>query len=213
MFAVLVLLAAAIAQPPTVPDSPVADVPARFFLLLFGSDAGKLRPGRTHTWATYVKAEGERVVDQSTISWLPADRHINAGRPLRPEAGVNLGLQATLRWVHDDKQKVTLFGPYETDAARFATAQTEAALLESGRVNYRAASSPSGMPPGLANCITAVGSVEPAVARRLPMRQFGRRGTAWAARQIESAGEVKVADADWLLTVLGLNDESIHRYR
>lgn len=209
----LVLLAASLVQPPTVPDSPTGVEPARYFLLLFGSDAGPLRPGRTHTWATYVRAEGERVADSLTISWLPADLHVNPGRPLKPEAGVNLGLHETLKWVRDGGQRVTLFGPYETDAARFAVAQTERDLLDGGRVSYRAASSPFGMPPGLANCITAVGSVEPAVARRLPVRQFGRRGTGKAARQIEAGGEVRPADADWLLPALGLADGTIHRHR
>ena len=196
------LAALSLAQPPTVPDSPGAVESFRYFLLLFGSDAGPLRPARTHTWATYVKAEGRHVAEAVTISWLPADLVVNPLRPLRPEAGVNLTLADTLKWVREGGQRVTLFGPYEVDAARFVVAQTERELLDGGRVSYRAASSPAGMPPGLANCITAVGSVEPAVARRLPVRQFGRRGTAKAARDIEAGGAVKPADADWLLAAL-----------
>ena len=207
--AVLLLLAVFLTPPPTVPDAPAAD----FYLLLFGSDAGPLRPARTHTWATYAKADGRRVAEQVTISWLPADAVINPLRPRRPEAGVNLDLLDTLRFVRSQDQKVTLFGPYAVDAARFAVAQTEAELLVSGRVSYRAASDPRGMPPGLANCITAVGSVEPAVARRLPVHQFGRRGTARAAWDVEAAGTVRPADADWLLPALGLDPATVTRHR
>ncbi len=208
------LVALSLAQPPTVPDSPTAIEAPRYYLLLFGSDAGPLRPARTHTWATYAKADGHRMVEHVSISWLPADLVINPLRPLRPEAGANLGLADTFRFVLDQGQKVTLFGPYEVDAVRFAVAQTERELLDGGRVSYRAASSPGGMPPGLANCITAVGSVEPAVARRIPVRQFGRRGTAKAAREIVTEGTaVRVADAEWLLPALGLDAGSITRHR
>ena len=207
------LLAAALAQPPTVPDSPTAE-PARYFLLLFGSDAGPLRPARTHTWATYVRADGHAVAEAVTVSWLPADLVINPLRPRRPEAGVNLGLPETLKFVQDQGQKTVLFGPYQIDQARFVVAQTERELLDGGRVSYRAASDPRGMPPGLANCITAVGSVEPAVARRLPTFQYGRRGTGKAARDIEAGGTVKAADADWLLPALGLDSSAIsHQVR
>ena len=207
------LVALALAQPPTVPDAPPADDPARYFLLLFGSDAGPLKPARTHTWATYVKADGRRVADAVTVSWLPADLVINPLRPRRPEAGVNLGLHETLRFVLDQHQRVTLFGPYTVEAARFVVAQTERELLDGGRVSYRAASDPRGMPPGLANCITAVGSVEPAVARRLPTFQYGRRGTARAARDIAADGTVRATHADWLLPALGLEPYPITRHR
>ena len=204
------LLVAALAQPPAVPDSPGVD-PARFYLLLFGSDAGPLRPARTHTWATYVRADGRRLAEDVTVSWLPADLAINPLRGRRPEAGVNLNLHETFRFVLGQGQQVTLFGPYEIDSARFVVAQTERDLLEGGRVSYRAASDPRGMPPGLANCITAVGSVEPSVARRLPTFQYGRRGTAKAARDVEQGGTVKAADADWLLPALGLDQFPISR--
>lgn len=214
------LAALLLAQPPTVPDSPAAPPgvePARYFMLLFGSDAGPLRPARTHTWATYCKATpagGGRLVEHVTVSWLPADLGIDAARPLRPEVGVNLGLHDTLRFVAGQGQKTTLFGPYEVDAARYAVAQTEQELLESGRVSYRAFSAPRGMPSGLSNCITAVAAVEPALERNLPLRQIGRRGTAKVARTVEAADTVRKApDADWLLPALGLDKVSLTRHR
>lgn len=206
------LAALSLVQPPVVPDSPAgAGDPARYYLLLFGSDAGPLRPAATHTWAIYCKvspaAAGNRLVEHVTISWLPADLGIHTRRPLKPEAGVNLGLTDTLKFVTAQGQETTLFGPYEVDAARYAVAQTERELLDGGRVSYRAASSPRGMPPGLSNCITAVAAVEPALGRKLPLGQFGRRGTARAARTIEASGTAvrPAGDADWLLPALGLD--------
>lgn len=219
------LAALALAQPPTVPDSPAAPAatapaadPARYYFLLFGSDAGPLRPAATHTWATYCKvtpAGGGRQVEHVTVSWLPADLTIHARRPLKPEAGANIGLHDTLRLVAGQGQQTTLFGPYEVDAARYAVAQTEKELLDSGRVSYRPASSPRGMPPGLSNCITAVAAVEPALDRSLPLLQFGRRGTAKAARTIEATDSSvrKAPDADWLLPALGLDKLPITRSR
>jgi hypothetical protein len=194
--------------PPTVPDRPTD-----FYLLLFGSDAGPLRPARTHTWATYVKAADRRILAQVTVSWFPADLAVNPGRAFRPEAGVNLSLADTFRVVAEQKQAATAFGPYRIDEARYAVAETERELLESGKVSYRAASAPRGMPAGLANCVTAVGSVEPAVGRKLGLFQFGRRGTARAAQDLQADGGVAKVEADWLFAELGLDRLPHTRHR
>ena len=90
----------------------------RYYLLLFGSESVPKRAVLTHTWGTVVRvpsppADGSPpAVEAHTISWMPETFVI---RPFRfsVEAGVNLDLPATVRFVSGQGQRVTLFGPHE----------------------------------------------------------------------------------------------------
>src|SRR5437870_1279276 len=72
----------------------------RYYLLLFGSQDQSRRPKYTHTWATIVRAISrpgatEPVLDEHTISWLPAKMDITPLN-LRVEPGRNVGLHETI---------------------------------------------------------------------------------------------------------------------
>lgn len=203
----LVLLAAAhltptaAAQPP--PDG------SRYYVLFFGADAGRLRPTRAHTWATYVRAtptaDGSVVVEPLTISWLPADGSINVLRPFRPEPGVNLSLHESLGYAAGRGARVAMWGPYETDALRYYLAARQVGLLESGAIAYRAVDS-FGHRPGVDHCVHAVTGADPVLAgRRQPVGRIGRQGTAELVGQYIRTGAIDpTVRHDWLVPALGL---------
>jgi hypothetical protein len=204
----LALLAAACLTP-TASAQP-APHGSRYYVLFFGADAGRFRPTRAHTWATYVRAtptaDGSVVVEPLTISWLPADGSINALRPFRPEPGVNLSLHQSLGYAASRGARVAMWGPYETDALRYHLAAQQAGLLlQGGAIAYRAVDS-FGNRPGVDHCVHAVTGADPVLAgRRQPVGRIGRRGTADLVGQYARAGAFDpTVRHDWLLPVLGL---------
>jgi hypothetical protein len=89
-----------------------------YYVLIFGSQLPVAIPRYTHTWATMVKTSEPpggpcRVLEVQTISWMPATLDIH---PLRcwVECGANLDLCTTLHEVLRHKERVSLWGPYET---------------------------------------------------------------------------------------------------
>jgi hypothetical protein len=177
--------------------------------MFFGADAGRFRPTRAHTWATYVRttptAEGSLLVEPLTISWLPSDGSINSLRPFRPEPGVNLSLQQTMGYVASRGAQVKMWGPYETDAHRYHLAVQQAGLLQSGAIAYRAVDS-FGNRPGMDHCVHAVTGADPVLAgRRQPMWRIGRKGTANLVGQYVQTGAFDpTVRHDWLIPALGL---------
>jgi hypothetical protein len=201
LFAAATLAPTAAAQP--IPVGP------RYYVMFFGADAGRFRPTRAHTWATYVRAtptaDGSIFVEPVTISWLPADGSINALRPFRPEPGVNLSLHQSLQHAADDRAGVAMWGPYETDVLRYQLAVHQAGRLQSGAISYRAVDS-FGNRPGTDHCVHAVTGADPVLAgRRQPVGRIGRRGTAELVGQYAAAGAFDpTVRHEWLLPALGL---------
>jgi hypothetical protein len=193
--------------------------PARYYVLLFGSDVGPLRPGRTHTWATYVRATpaagGTVTLDPVTVSWLPADGRIDVFRPLRTETGQNPGLHETFTHVLGNGEKVVLFGPHETDASRYHQAAAQAGRLMSGGVVYRAADV-GRRKPDTSNCANATRDADPVLAgtKYKPSRP-GVPATRRLHREQAGAGAFDPAAArhDWLIPALGLDRYPMTRAR
>jgi hypothetical protein len=211
------LAALALAAPAPARSDPGACGP-RYYVILFGADAGPLHPTRAHTWATYIKATpgpgGGHALEQVTISWLPADGTIDALRPFRTEPGVNLNLHQSLLYAAGRGARVAMWGPYETDALRYELAVYQAARLEGGAVRYRAVDSFNHLRPGVDHCVHAVTGAEPLLAhRRQPVFRIGRRGTAHIAGQYARAGAFDTSVRhDWILTALGLDHWPVARH-
>src|SRR5262249_1618775 len=70
-------------------------------------------------------------------SWLPRTLDIRLRYPV-PECGVNLDLDATLRWAIAHRQTVFMWGPVQIDKDLYERALRQIALLESGVVKYKA---------------------------------------------------------------------------
>jgi hypothetical protein len=201
-------LCAAACLTPTAAAQPTPDG-SRYYVLFFGADAGRLRPYRAHTWATYVRttptADGSLLVEPVTISWLPADGRASVLRPFRPEPGANITLHQSLHYAASRGAQVAMWGPYETDALRYALAVRQVGLLESGAVAYRAVDS-FGHRPGVDHCVHAVTGADPVLAgRRQPVSRIGRWGTADLVGQYARTGAFNPAVRhDWLVPALGL---------
>jgi hypothetical protein len=135
-----------------------------YFLLMFGSQRTPPDPDHSHSFATFVRVRynggpqpGVPVIEAHTISWLPSNLDIRL-LALLPEPGHNFDLHTTLRFVLGDRQRVSLWGPYQIDPTLYFAALRQIRLLESGQVRYKAVD--SGYPTDVAsNCIHAIGSV------------------------------------------------------
>jgi len=133
------LLSAAptVAQDPVPTSSPSGD---HYYVTIFGSGQNPLRARRTHTFATVTHLQetpAGPVVENSTISWMPATLNI---RPfaLRPERGVNLTQEESLRWAESLGLRTSVWGPFEIPERRYELYLARKAELESGAIAYRA---------------------------------------------------------------------------
>lgn len=133
-------LIALLLLPLAVPVAAVAQSPDSYYITVFGAGSNPLRASRTHTFATFTRVQQTPdgpVVDNDTISWMPAMRRI---RPLalRPEPGVNLTQEQTFRWIESKGIRTSVWGPFEIKPERYAVYLERKAELESGEVRYRA---------------------------------------------------------------------------
>ena len=89
-----------------------------YYVMIFGSQSKPKLPQYTHTWATFIRAVGEGpdannyALYQHTISWLPQSLDVRTWTFL-PEPGVNLDLYQTLDAVYQDREHVTMWGPFQ----------------------------------------------------------------------------------------------------
>lgn len=146
----------------------------RYFLLMFGSQRLPRTPDNAHTFATFVKrCEGPNGVqlEVRTISWLPASEKIRT-YALRAEAGRNFELDETIRFVQNDRQRVSLWGPYEIRPALFEKAGKQIEQLQSGRIRYKANDSLY-RSDNATNCIHAVGVLATGDRRHLASPGWG----------------------------------------
>jgi hypothetical protein len=181
----------------------------RYYLWVFSSQSTPKLPRYTHTWATFAKVtdcDGKRFVEALTISWMPANLRI---RPyaLRPEAGTNLDLPTTLRFVHSQCQRISVWGPYEIDPLLYLRALSQKARLESGRVLYRTVD-PLIRGENISDCIHAVSDID-SIRTRLsyPVSPFfgdaaGRRIAHALQRNCEARPTQE--DLRWLEAALGM---------
>src|SRR5689334_4773181 len=90
-----------------------------YYMLIFASQKPNMVAAPSHTFGTFVKAAredgcaGPIAIEVHTISWLPEKREGRHVARLLPEPGVNLDLDATLKYVLGEGQRVSLWGPYQ----------------------------------------------------------------------------------------------------
>jgi hypothetical protein len=150
---------------------PTAADGARYFVMVFGSESSPKRARYTHTWATMVKATPDpRQADAfrlevQTISWMPRNLII---RPLalRPECGVNLSLEATVRDCFCKGECICMWGPYEYDPriapGVYQRVLHQIARLNCGAVLYKCIDPDTGPRSRyISDCIHAVSDLDP----------------------------------------------------
>lgn len=201
------LVASTLAAPPA---AVVAPDPCRYYFILFGGQSVPFRARTAHTWAIWVKTTptvtGAVMVESVTISWLPAGGRVEPFR-LRRTTGKNYSLEETFAVAAADNDRVSMWGPYETDAERYERAVAQARLLESGAIGYRVLDS-IGLRYSVQHCVHAVTYADPVLRRRFqPVIQVGEPGTSRLASRYLRTGALRHPDLkhDWLIPVLGID--------
>ena len=182
-----------------------------YFAMVFGSQSKPKLLRYTHTWATFIKASGggpdlsTYALQVHTISWLPATLDVKTWTPF-PEKGMNLDLYATLDAVLKNEEHVTIWGPFVTGAQVFERSLRVASILESGRAEYRAISTPRDLL--VSDCIHAVAAVDPVFGRgHYPLIRVGKPASRYIAREVmtRSVYDQYLFDNAWLIPRLGLD--------
>ena len=129
----------------------------KYYAIIFGEQDGGNRFCEAHTFATFVRVRlevsGPEVVDQATISWLPAAGKVKLFK--RAERGRNYTLEESFALVKPG-HSLAQWGPFEIQEELFDRAKKQAAFLSSGGVLYKAVD-PFSRPAGVAvNCEHAV---------------------------------------------------------
>jgi hypothetical protein len=198
----------------TAPAAPVEAEP-RYYFVLFGGQSIPFVPRTAHTWATFVKAtpvaDGTVSLEPVTISWLPAEGPVRPIR-LRASAGKNYSLEETFAIAASNNARVSMWGPFETDATRYALAVQQAATLNSGAVRFRTLDS-LGRNRSVMHCVHAVTYADPNLQwLRQPVLRVGEPGTSkLAGRYAASGAFVGTQTHDWLIPALGLDKVGVVR--
>lgn len=198
-------LAGSISSPPAAP----AETGPRYYVILFGGQGVPFRPRTAHTWATYVKVTptaGARVVESRTISWMPEGGVVNPLNPLS-ERGRNYTLRETFAAMAGNNARVSYWGPYEIDAARYRAACDQVERLAGGGVRYRMIDT-FGLTGDVSHCARAVTDADPAMRGvAVPVLRVGEPGTSVLAARYVLNGAFVGGDAthDWLVPVLGID--------
>ena len=182
-----------------------------YFSMVFGSQSKPKLLRYTHTWATFIKASGEGPdlstysLQIHTISWLPETLNVKTWTPF-PEKGVNLDLYATLDAVLKNNERVTMWGPFVMGEQVFERSLRVSSILDSGRAQYRAISTPRNLL--VSDCIHAVAAVDPVFGRgHYPLIRVGKPASRYIARQVmtRSVYDQYLYDNAWLIPRLGLD--------
>jgi hypothetical protein len=214
-------------RPPTpaaeISPREAAAVPAppgeRYFILVFGSQSTPKQARYTHSWATLVKVNGcdgpePAVVEELTISWMPATLDIHP-MSFRVETGANLELYFTIEEMLRNKERVSVWGPYEVGSGLAFRFGVQEVFMDSGRVAYQCIDSLGEARTGAGcDCIHSVTDMDSLFSRsRYPLSYFGDSASLHIVRQLHTRPIIIHPEADhgWLLPLLGLDRYPIKR--
>jgi hypothetical protein len=196
-------------------------VPARageaYFLLMFGSQRTVNNPDFSHSFATFVRAtwDGPAPVaprlEAHTISWLPSNLHIRAFA-LLPECGHNFDLHTTLRWALANRQRTSLWGPYQIDRDLYLRALTQISLLESGKVRYKA-NDVGHRTDQVSNCIHAVVSLREGYRLHVAVSAWGETASYFVLHELAPWIIGPCEEHAWVSSSLGLDGYPLIRRR
>jgi hypothetical protein len=186
-----------------------------YYAMIFGSQSKPKLLQYTHTWATFIRAEGagpdanNYALFHHTISWLPESLDVRTWT-LLPERGVNLDLYQTLKAVYRDHEHVTMWGPFRIHPVVYERSLRVKEILDSGQAEYRAISTPRNLL--ISDCIHAVAAVDPIFGRvHYPLIRIGKPASRYIARQImtRSVFDQWQSDNSWLVPRLALDQYPI----
>jgi hypothetical protein len=178
----------------------------KFYTVIFGVQDGPNRFREAHSFATFVRVSGKpvKIVDQATISWLPASGVVDLRN--RPERGTNHPLKKSLEIV-TRAQTIAQWGPFEIKEELFERAKKQDQFLRGGGILYKAVDVAT-RPAGVAvNCEHSISDIV-----RKPGDPYVKTGTArghWGsflvAEHLRSWMIEPTVVHDWLNGPLGLD--------
>lgn len=193
----------------------------RFYALIFASQTVPRRPAFSHSWGTVV-----RVIDcpgqcpsleAHTISWMPHTLDINP-LSLHVEPGVNLDLHESLLTALANRERVSMWGPYECRPSFYRRFLIQKEFLDSGRVGYQCCDDcgESGRTGDGCCCIHAITDMDPEYGRaNYPLIWFGDSASEHIVNRFYQRGSLiqPEIEHDWLIDALGLKGYCIVRRR
>ena len=186
-----------------------------YYVMIFGSQTRPKQLRYTHTWAVAVRASGQGsdlskyALETHTISWLPRTEVVKVWRH-RPEPGENLSLEATLRLMEKDRERIIMWGPFVVDKLLYGRFIAVENRLNSGKILYRAIDGDLNL--DISDCVHAVAAVDPRFGRlHYPLVRIGIPASRYISRQIMFLSESNqyFYDNSWLIPRLGLNRHPI----
>lgn len=129
----------------------------RYYVTVFSHQDGKNTARNSHTWATFVQANGDEVENVQTISWGPANGNVVLLH--KPERGRNRSLNESLNSAFARGLHVSQWGPFEIREELFQRAARKVQELESGRILYKVLDKKF-RPWVASNCFHAVADID-----------------------------------------------------
>jgi hypothetical protein len=191
----------------------------RYYVMIFGSQTTPKVPRYVHSWGTVVKVTehpgAAPTIEQHTIIWMPASLHIRPWH-FRVEEGTNLDLHFTIEEMLRNKERVSMWGPYETWRGLYRRFLVQKAFMDSGETGYQCIDTIGEAPrKGTGcDCIHAVSDMDPMFDRsRYALTYFGEAASRNIVRQIRERPILIYPDQthDWLIPALGLDCHPIVR--
>lgn len=182
-----------------------------YYLIVFGSQRIPNNPNYSHSFATFVRSScpdapsgrAATALESHTISWLPATGEVRT-LALTPECGRNFGLDETLALALNNKERVSLWGPYEIQPELYYRALRRIEQLESGQVLYKA--NDSGRRSNeVSNCIHAISAVTQGLRLRVASPGWGQVASYAVLLRLEPWVIDLEQTHDWVVGALGLD--------
>ena len=177
----------------------------RYYMIVFAAqDEGNV-VRKSHTFATFVKAEGDRF-ESHTLSWMP--RMLTPRIFWRkPEPGVNLGLAESLQLAKSVGAGVTMWGPYRVNKELFDMAVAQEARLNSGAILYVVLDDE--FRGTASNCIHAVSNLDTTQRGLETGLMFGNDASEVVVKHFKPYIIPSDDSMQWLLDRLNLNSREI----
>jgi hypothetical protein len=185
----------------------------RYYIMIFGSQSTPKMPRFSHSFASVVKVTDQPgaapTIEQHTISWMPATLRIHPWR-FRVEEGTNLDLHFTIEEMLRHRERVSMWGPYETWHGIYHRFLVQEEFMQSGQVGYQCIDTIGEAPRNGTgcDCIHAISDMDPMFDRtRYPLTYFGEAASRNIVRQIRERPILIHPDQthDWLISALGLD--------
>ncbi len=151
----------------------------RHYMVMFAAEGSPSTARTSHTFATFVREDGGRIVEEKTISWLPQEGYFGPNYTMPPLAivpGHNYTLDQTM--ARSPGRRTSFWGPYEISTNFYRAASNRVAYLNRAETSYKMMNLVRGrlrdaplrnQPGGAINCIMAVSD----------LAGYIETGTAW----------------------------------